>query len=219
MENYQIWLELVKICVWPFFWLVVIVVASWFLWPFIKNRFSDVTKISYGSLNLEFDKPLAFKNEMQQQGQKLLFYDAYASPVVNQDKKLIFDDLNSRNLSNEDQKQLLIHELANQRVYNQYWRITNNIYIEQIHLLKHLNNGILLTKEEMQSFYDQYANVKKGSCGSLSSLEQFFAWLSSNQLIIEHPNACYSITHKGRDYLRFLISIGHSVMSSDNNNK
>lgn len=215
MENYQFWLELAKICVWPFFLAVVIVVVACYFGPLIKGRFSDVTKVSYGQLNLEFDKPLAGKKEIQPQGQTVPFYDVYASPVVNQDKKLIFDDLNTRNLSNEDQKQLLIHELANNRVYSHYCWITMNIIIEQIHLLKHLNNGVPLTKDQMQSFYKNYVSAKKKNGGALVSFEQFFAWLSSNQLIIEYANAYYSITHKGRDYLKFLVNIGYPAMSDN----
>lgn len=207
MENHDLWIEVTKLAIWPIFWLIVVGIAGYLIGPYIRSQFSSLTKFSYGSINFEFEKPLAVQNEMQKkQGQTLPFYDSYASPVVNQDKKLILDDLNSRRLSYEDQKQLLIHELANQRVYNHYWWITHNIYIEQIHLLRHLNSALPLTKEGMGEFYDQYAAKQSGD--ALSTSEQFFAWLTSNQLILEDLNACYCITHKGRDYLKFLINIG-----------
>lgn len=216
MEKYQFWLELFGVIVWPLFCTIAIGVAAWFFSPLIKARFLDVTKVSYGSLSLEFEKPLAIQEGVQQQGQKVQLYDAHASPVVNEDKKIIFNDLNIRNLSIEDQKQLLINDLAHNRVYNHYWWITNNIFIEQIQCLKQLNNRIPLSKEQMRSFYENYDKNPK-SIKPLRTFEQFIAWLSSIHLITENADANYFITDKGLDYLRFLLSIGHPIMSSNNN--
>lgn len=200
--------------------LMIILIIVIIFYPELKNIFISLKKISFpGGAFLELDtithlgSPNSNKNASSNNLTQETYppENSYLSPIVLSEKELIFKQLSESNMTLESKCRLLIQELAHKNVFMHYYWLNQLIVPEQQEFLRRLNAVEYLDQSVVLEQFNNFLNRTK--IESVTA-DKFMPWIIEQQLVLEQEQGKYLITHKGRDYLRFLISIGHPVMSA-----
>jgi hypothetical protein len=84
-----------------------------------------------------------------------------------------------------------------------------SMFKSQFLALSELNRQILLPSSEVKKFYDNAVSV----CPKVYleyPFEKWLAYLIFHQLVIKHPSEMVELTHKGRDFLKYLAHHGYN---------
>lgn len=92
---------------------------------------------------------------------------------------------------------------------NTWW----TIFKSQILMLERMNsaNGVL-PLGEAKKFYEQ-ATIDYASIYANYSFEQWLTYMKGEQLLVRHPSDMLEITHKGKDFLKYLAHWGRNAQT------
>lgn len=137
---------------------------------------------------------------------KEYFKRAYYSPVtaeVENNIKVIAHKENPKNVEDFYARFIgvglvaFLHELP--------WAI---MFKSQYLLLAELNKGAILPISQVKAFYDRAVPA----CPKMYAKFSFESWLSYltfHQLVIRHPSDMVEITHRGKDFMKYLAHAGY----------
>lgn len=92
-------------------------------------------------------------------------------------------------------------------MYEQAWAY---MFKSQVRFLRELNNNVVLPVSKAMEYYEE----SKAACPKVYETYNFEGWLgyliNPHQLVIRHPSEMIEITHKGRDFLKYLAHYGYN---------
>jgi hypothetical protein len=211
-------LFLIKSCfdyAWRLPWtLVILFIIYLFKKEFrvVISSFSEISKrisnIKHNdtevSLTSGFDSPEIRQSNVKAPNKKYFeFYNAHQSPIVTKEEIIIRNQLVE--FDAEQAVDVLVKQLAfkNMQVFLLF--LNKTIYLEQVDLLKHLNNRLSSQSSELKSYYDNWLDNEGDKH---YSFESFLGFLIQKELIQEQTDGNYGITTLGKEYLKFLVDIG-----------
>lgn len=113
-----------------------------------------------------------------------------------------------KDLTTEDKIQLLVHNCSVLSLHNYFNRVSFNIYISQLELLRYLNVQKNFpewpTKASLKVFYENF--VKKIP-NATYSFDQYISFLVTNSLIVIESEKCAISVH-GVAYLSYIGKVG-----------
>jgi hypothetical protein len=200
------WFRLVMIeflipVVWP---LVVLFAILTF-----RRDVSDFAKrlVKAGPTGIEAAPPQQSAEEVSKSMDEFLIPLCDLRPVEPWQSQIVhqINLLKEKNVSQEELEQRLVHDLAATQQRVAYETISRQIFGTQIALLKHLKDGQVKTRHDLQDLYEEH------ELRALPYVETTFdGWIGFllDLDLIRAINGAYEITEHGRMYLNFATSIG-----------
>lgn len=199
--------QLVTILVWPG---VILIISIVFLFAFrgpISSLIDRTKKVSKGGLetfDVQQDQPTTEKKGIDE------YLHNFDNPLVVEREATIRNHLKERKIEDhQEQIKVLIRELAICLTVQQIERIRNMIYKSQHACLTYVNThneGVSI--EEVVSFYET-AKAEYPVMYENQQLARWLNFLETFNLLTEHNSRVF-ITVLGREFLKYLISIGDS---------
>lgn len=139
---------------------------------------------------------------------KAFFKTVYFSPItaeVEQNIKIVAHKESPQ--SPEDFYARFIGTGLTAFMYEQAWA---HLFKSQFAFLRELNNQTVLPLSKAQDYYNQAVSACPNLSESQPNLDSWLGYLIYHQLMIRHPSDMIEITHKGRDFLKYIAHYGYN---------
>lgn len=210
--NSVTFMEILPIIIWPLATILIFLLLRKSLLDLI-NR---ISKIGYGKLAAETSatkqnasETTLLENETVQQ-----VLGSYSYETISKFVKIVNNESKIEVLHDDPEKVRILHKYSQAiLLIHTFERLYNVIFGSQLLILDMINTNNSTTKSSLEPYYlsatKQYPNFYANY-----SYDSYFEFLLTQELITITSDGFCQITFYGRDFLKFLVETGRSLMKS-----